>query len=229
MGSKLTIARLSIENECFEIIVRPDAALDFKQGKLAELSQILIMDTIFSDANKGMRASEEELRRIFKTTDPHKVAEIILKKGQLQLTTEQRHKLLEEKKKQVVSFISRRCIDPRTGSPHPPLRIEQAMEQIHITINPFDSVEEQTRRIIEELRPILPIRIEQIRTAIRIPPEYASQSIGVVKEFGIIKEQEWQVDGSWVVVIEVPAGLHAPLLEKLGRITRGSFQTMTLK
>jgi ribosome maturation protein SDO1 len=229
MAEKYTTARMTLSGEHFEILVKPDDALEFKMGKPIGISHILVVDTIFSDASKGQRASMENLEKIFKTTDSFKIAETILKRGELQLTTEQRHGLVEEKRKQVVNFIARHCIDPRTGFPHPPLRIEQAMSQVRLVIDPFKSGEEQARMVIDELRSILPLKIEQMRIAVKIPPEYAARTLGVAKNFGIIKQEEWQRDGSWVAVIEMAAGLHSDFLEKIGKITQGNYQTKILR
>ncbi len=168
--------------------------------------------------------SEDKLQEVFGTTNPIKIASIILKKGTLQLTTEQRKQLVEDKRRQIISVISRQCVDPKTDLPHPPMRIEHAMKQIHFSIDPFRDVEEQAREIIKLLRPILPLKMEQVSVAVRIPPEYASKVYGTVKGFGVIKREQWQADGSWSATVEMPAGLYGPFLEKLGKITRGNLE-----
>lgn len=229
MAEKYTTARLTIAGEHFEILVTPQVALDYKLGKPVGISQILFIDTIFTDASKGMKPSDEKLLAAFKTTDPLQIAETIMRRGALQLTTEQRRQLVEDKRKQIVAFICRHCLDPRTGLPHPPLRVEQAISQIRIAIDPFKDAEEQAREIIQALRPVLPLKIEQIRIAVKIPPEFASRAYGSIKGFGTIKQEEWQANGSWVAIVEMPAGLHGDFLEKLGKITQGTTQTKILK
>ena len=224
MSERYTVARITHDGEHFEILVKPQPAFSYRLGKTMSISEVLVTDTIFKDANKGLKASEDKLQKIFRTTDPIKIAEIILKRGTLQLTTEQRRQLVEDKRKQIVSFISRQCVDPKTNLPHPPLRIEQAMEQIHFSIDPFKDAEEQAREIIKLLRPILPLKVEQVSVAVRIPPEYASKVYGTVKGFGTIKREQWQADGSWFTIVEMPAGLYGPFLEKLGKITRGNLE-----
>jgi ribosome maturation protein SDO1 len=219
---RYTIVRLTHEGEHFEILVKPDPALSYRLGKTTALSEVLVSDIIYTDANKGTKPSEDKLKKAFGTTDTLKIAETILKKGMLQLTTEQRRQMIEEKRKQIVAFISRHAVDPRTNLPHPPLRIEQAMEQIHYSIDPFKITEEQAKEIIKLLRPILPLKIEQILVNVRIPPEYASKAYGAVKSFGTIKREEWHADGSWFAVVEMPAGLYGPFLEKLGELTKGA-------
>jgi len=224
MSERYTVARITRDGEHFEILVKPQPAFSYRLGKTTSISQVLVTETIFTEASKGTKASEEKLQKAFGTTDPVKIADIILKKGVLQLTTEQRRQLTEEKRKQIISFISRHCVDPKTNLPHPPLRIEKAMEQIHFSIDPFKEVEEQAKEITKLLRPILPLKVEQVSVAVRIPPEYASKVYGTVKGFGTIKREEWRADGSWSAIIELPAGLYGPLLEKLGEMTRGNVE-----
>ena len=229
MSDKFTTARISKSGEKFEILVKPEPALEYKMGKPLGISQLLVIEEIFSDSGKGTRASTEKLEKAFGTVDALKIAEDIMKHGELQLTTEQRRQLVEEKRKQIVAFISRNCIDPRTATPHPPLRIEQALAQVKYSIDPFKPAEEQAKDVIEELRVILPIKMEQMRVAVKIFAEYAAKGYGAVKAYATITKEEWQADGALVAIVEMPAGLYGPFVERLGKITQGTIQTKILK
>ncbi|MCL2359446.1 MAG: ribosome assembly factor SBDS [Nitrososphaerota archaeon] len=222
MSEKFTIARLTRENEHFEILVKPNKALEYRNGKISSITEVLAAETIFSDANKGTKVSEEVMKKAFKTVDSLKIADEILKKGTLQLTTDQRRKMVEDKRRQVVDFISRQAVDPKTNLPHPPMRIENAMDQIRYPIDPYKSIEEQAKDIIKLLRPILPLKVEQLKVAIKIPSQYAVRAYGTVKTLGTINREEWRGDGSWYGELELPAGSYASLLNKLGDATKGS-------
>ncbi len=221
MSEKFTVARLTRDNEHFEILVKPNKALEYRNGKLSAISEVLVAETIYSDANKGTRVAEEKLKKAFGTLDSYKIAEIILKSGTLQLTTEQRRKMVEDKRKQIVDFISRQAVDPKTNLPHPPLRIENAMEQIRYPIDPYKPVEEQSKEIVKLLRPILPLKIEQVQVSVTVPAEYASRAYGAMKASGTLKREEWRSDGSWYGIIEMPAGSFASFLNNRGNITKG--------
>jgi len=229
MSEKFTIARLTKDNEHFEVLVKPQKALDYRNGKISSITEVLAAETIFSDANKGTRVAEEPLRKAFGTIDTLKIAEVILKKGTLQLTTEQRRKMVEDKRKQVVDFISREAVDPKTNLPHPPMRIENAMEQIRYPIDPYKPVEEQARDIVKLLRPILPLKIEQVSVQVRIRSEYAARAYGAMKASGSIRHEEWRSDGSWQGTIEMPAGSYASFLNKLGDVTKGNGEASLVK
>jgi ribosome maturation protein SDO1 len=222
MGEKYTTARITKDNEHFEILVKPEKALDYRTGKIASITEALVSETIFSDANKGTKVAEESIRKAFGTTDTLKVAENILKNGTLQLTTEQRRKMVEDKRKQIIDFIARQCVDPKTNLPHPPARVENALEQVRYSIDPFKPVEEQAKEIIKLLRVILPLRMEQVIVGVSIPAAYSARAYGAIKGFGTIKREEWRSDGSWFGEIEMPAGMYAPFLDKLGNVTKGS-------
>jgi ribosome maturation protein SDO1 len=222
MSEKFTVARLTKDNEHFEILVKPEKALDYRNGKLPGITNALAAEIIFADANKGTKVSEEAMRKAFGTTDALKVADIILKKGTLQLTTEQRRRMVDDKRRQIIDFISRQAVDPKTNLPHPPMRIENAMEQIHYPIDPYKPVEEQAKDIVKLLRPILPLKIEQIKVAVKIPTQHAARAYGAIKTLGTIKREEWRGDGSWYGEMELPAGSYASLLNKLGDVTKGS-------
>ena len=130
--------------------------------------------------------------------------------------------MVEDKKRQVIDFIARRAVDPKTNLPHPPLRIENAMEQIRFSIDPYKSVDEQAKDIVKLLRPILPLKVEQVKVAVKIPTQYAARAYGTIKTLGTIKREEWRGDGSWYGELELPAGSYASLLNKLGDSTKGT-------
>ena len=224
MSDKYTTARLSKGQDRFEILVKPQPALDYKLGKQVPISQVLMIEEVYSDSSKGTRASEEKLQKHFGTMDPAKIAEEIMKTGELQLTTEQRRQLIEDKRRQIISIISRNALDPRTGAPHPPLRIEQALEQIRISIDPYKSAEEQAKQVIEDLRPVLPIKMEQMRIAVKVFPEHAARAYNAFKSFGTVTREEWQADGALVAVIEMPAGMYGPFTDRVGKMTQGTIQ-----
>jgi len=224
LSQKYTSVRLTIGKERFEILVKPDPALKFKRGEKMEVSPILIIDEIYTDANKGSRASADKIEKHFKTQNVVEIAERILREGELLVTAEQRRKLIDEKKKQIISFICRNCIDPRTNAPFPPLRIEQLLGKLRPTIDPFNPADEQAKSIIDMLKRELPIKMENIKVAVKVSPQYAAQAYGAAKNFGSITQDEWLTDGSWRAVIEMPVGIYGSFVDKLGNVTRGAVE-----
>ncbi|KXB00277.1 RNA-associated protein [candidate division MSBL1 archaeon SCGC-AAA261G05] len=222
------IARLSTHGEDFEVLVDPELVLDYRAGEEVDLREILASEKVFKDSKKGKKASEERMKELFETSDPIKVAEKIIKKGKIQVTTEQRHQMRDQRRKQIISLIARRSIDPQSDRPHPPNRIENALDQTSVQIDPFKSAEEQLSEVVEALRPIIPLKFETRRIAIKIPPKYAGKAYRIVDESAEIKKDEWLDDGSWAVVVEIPAGTQPEFFEKLNNFTQGEVETKVL-
>jgi len=223
------IARLKTHGKTFEVFVDPEGALALKRGEAVKLENILAVDDVFSDAKSGDRPAEQDVLNAFGTTDVLKAAEKIIREGELQLTTEQRKKMLEEKKRRVINIIAINAINPQTKAPHPPARIEAAMEEAGVHIDPVKDVDELVNITMKAIRPIIPIRFEEVKIAVKLPPEYAAKAYGSVAGFGNLVKQEWQNDGSWIGVLSIPAGRQDELYSLLNRLTKGSAETKFLK
>ncbi len=220
--SKFSVVRLVIGNNKFEILVRPDPALEFKLGKKYDLSSVLVSDEIYTDANKGSRAGNDKLSKYFKTTDSMEIAKQILLRGEHSLTTEQRRRMTEEKKKQIVQYINKNFVDPRTHLPHPPLRIASAMNEVRIVIDPYKRAEDQVKGVIDAVRKILPLKSENVILTITVPSVCAVQSYSALKSIGSLKGEQWLADGSLKILVETNAGMKGEILERIGSITKGT-------
>ncbi len=219
-----SVVRAKFQGNRFELIVNPELALKYKMGLLDEsitINDILEVDEIFDNASKGERASDEILNHCFETTNIIEIAEKILIKGDLNLTAEQRQEFFEKKRKQIVNLIAKTCINPKTRTPHPPLRIENAMKEAKVMIDPTKSAEEQIKDIIVELRTIIPISMETVKLAVQIPPEFTGKAYGEIKRKGQIEKDEWQKDGSWIAVVSIAAGVQGEFMEMVQGMTKG--------
>ena len=215
------IAKLVKEGKHFEIMVDSDIAYDLKDGKTVSISRMLAVNEVFTDAKKANRAPTGEVQKAFGTNDIEKIAVEIVKHGEVQLTTEFRRRKTEEKKKQIASFISKNAINPQTKLPHPPERVIAAMEQAHLSIDPFKPTDQQVEDVIKAIKSIIPISVEEISLMIEIPAKYSARAYGVVKEFGI-QEEKWLSDGSLTAKITIPAGAKENIFRRLGAATEGS-------
>ena len=225
----LNLARLKKEGLNFEIDVDPDLAVDFKEGKDIKIRNVLKAAEIFSDVKKGLVAAESNLKKVFDTTDVYQVAEIIIKQGEIQLSAEHRTKVREQKRKKLISLIAKQAVDPKTHLPHPPQRIEAAMEEAKVRLDERKSAEEQVKDVLKKINVVLPIKLENVQIEIHIPAEYAVKSYSSVKSLAKILNETWNNDGSWTSVIEMPAGLQNNLFDKLNSMTHGNAETKIIK
>lgn len=223
------IARIDKGGESFEVVVEPDVVQAIRDGEETDLEKGMAIDTIFRDAKKGTRSSEDKMEEIFGTTDPIVVARAVIEKGEIQVTTEQRRKMLEDKKKAIVNRIAKNAINPQTNTPHPPQRIENAMAEAKVHVDPFKSVDEQIQDVLEALQPLMPIRFEKVKIAIKMSAEDCAKCYGDIKAYGRIMQEEWQPSGFWIGVVEMPAGMQNEFYDKLNQRTKGMVETKIVK
>ncbi|MEM4500005.1 MAG: ribosome assembly factor SBDS [Candidatus Woesearchaeota archaeon] len=218
--AKFHIARLKRNGKIFEIHVDPEKALEFRNGKNIPIRDILLSYDIFKDVKKGDRASG--LQETFGTTDVEKVAEIILREGELELTAEFLRKRAEQMRKEVITMIHENAIDAKTKLPIPIDVIERALDEAKVNINPNRSVKDNFDEAISKIRFVLPIKLETKKLFMRIPSAYASKSVGLVKRFAKILKEDWLQDGSLSFELEVTAGKYLELISQISKLTQGS-------
>ncbi|MCX6710138.1 MAG: ribosome assembly factor SBDS [Candidatus Woesearchaeota archaeon] len=218
----LNVARIKKGGENFEVVIEPDLAIDFRNGKISDIHEVLHSENVFSDAKKGERASEALMKQLFGTDDALKVAEKILREGEIQVTEEYRENQREIKRKSIISVIARNAVDPRTGLPHPADRIERAMEEAKVKIDYAKGTDEQIKSIVASLQPILPIKFEKVIIELRIPAKHAARAYAVVKGHEIVLA-DWMPDGSLSAKLKMPAGLQEKFFDELNKIAHGDF------
>jgi ribosome maturation protein SDO1 len=217
-------ARIKKAGKHFEILVNLEDAMKFKKGE----SSFIQAETeiIFRDLKKGDKAPEADLEEAFRTTDVNEIVRKIVKEGEILTTQDFRDAEHEKKIKQVVDFLSKNAIDPKTGNPITPERIKNSLEQAHVNIK-NSSIESQIADIMDALSKIIPIKISTKRIKITIPAMYTGKAYGVV---AVYKESEnWLNDGSLEVIVSVPAGIIMDFYDKLNDVTHGSALTEEIK
>jgi len=222
------IARFESHGERFEIIISPGAIEGIRDGGPLNMGD-LASEFIFSDAKKGNKASEEKMDEVFNTNSIKEISKIIIIKGDVQLTTEQRHEMQEKKQKRIVDIIVKNAMDPQTKTPHPRQRIELAIKEAGVHIDPFKPVDEQVKLVVEALRPIIPLAMEQVKISVKISSLYIGKAYGVARNFGVLEREDWQSDGSWIGIVRIPAGMQTDFYDKLNDATKGNVETRILK
>ena len=220
------IARYNKQGVNFEILVDCEKAIALKNGnKNVIIDDVISVESVFTDVKKGFRASEKDMEKVFNTTNFRDVAIKIIKEGEVQLTSEYRDRIRNEKKKSIINLIHRNAINPENNLPHPPQRIEAAIEEAKVKIDEFKSAEDQIKDIIDKIRHIMPIKYEVRDVAFKIPAEHSGKSFTIIKKYGKLTKEEWGNDGSLLAIVEIPAGLQDELYRELNNLTHGNVES----
>jgi ribosome maturation protein SDO1 len=225
---KAVVCRLKHAGHKFEILVDPRKALELKKGVKVDLRDILAYPSIYKDVGTTDIAAEKDLQKLFGTVDPFRIAERIIREGELQLTTDQRREMVDQKRNQIADLISKRGINPQTNTPHPQQRILGAMDKAGITVDPFTDAELQVEKTVKALKTLLPISFQRVTIAIRVQPQFAGRVYSILKGIGTLRKEQWLGDGSLSVEIEVLGGMQQDLYDKVASQTHGSFESKVL-
>ena len=224
-------ARLESHGERFEVLVDPDAALAIRRGEFeGDLEDVIAAEDVFEDASSGDRPAENALEEVFGTTDPLEVIPEVIREGEIQITADQRREMQEQKRRQLINQITRNAVNPQMDdAPHPPERIESALEETDFRIDPMEPVESQVDDALDALRPVIPIRFDTVTVAVQLPPDYAGSGQAQVREFGDLEREEWQSDGSWVGVLQFPAGMQNEFYDLVNEVSSGEAETQIIR
>ena len=208
------LARLEKGGSRYEILVDPDLVESWKENPdSVNLTDLLAIDEVWSDAKAGDRPTSEALERVFGSTDLATCVDRILRDGSIQLTTAQRRHMVDERMKQIVSEIAMTATDPKTKLPHPKTRIENALQETRFKPDPFLSVERQVQDAVNILKPIIPLQFITIKLAFKVPGKDYGGVSNLLRDS--MQKEQWLSDGSWACVVEVPGGMKNEIISRV--------------
>jgi len=221
-----TVARVKKEGKHYEIFVDLEEALKVVRGdKDANIGSAVLTNAVFHNLKSGEHVSEEDLLKVFETTNFMEVAEKIIKTGEIVKTTDSIKSEQNKKYKQIIDFLSRNAISPE-GKPYTPDRIMKTLEEVHVNIK-NKPIESQIDEIIEQISRILPIKIERKKVRIVVPAIHTGKAYGIIKEFMI--GENWKSNGDLEAVVEMPTALIFDFYDRINSATHGSVLSEEIK
>ena len=217
-------ARIKKVGKHFEILVNMEDAMKFKRGE----TKFLQAETefVFTDIKKGEKASSSLLKEAFGTENFQEICEKIVKGGDILTTQDFRDAEQEKKYKQVVDFLVKNAVEPKSGIPYTPERIKNALESSHFNLK-NTSIESQVPEIIEAVSKVLPIKIAVKRVKIIVPAIHTGKAYGIVSMY--MEKENWLDNGDLEIVVKVPVGMIMDFYEKLNSVTHGSAMSEEMK
>lgn len=204
----------------FEIATKRGAVTAYKQDKTAGVKNVLDSEIIWKDLKKGERASSSELNTAFKTDDVIKVAEIMIDKGELQLTDQERKEILAKRRSEIVNYIHKYYADPKTKLPHPVIRIDAALNEAKVRIDPEIATEKQVQDIMKTLITIIPCKKMEIPGIIIVPSVHVKAAQSVVKKYAKVSGERKVETGTSFNISCVPGDCQQ-LISELNAATKG--------
>jgi ribosome maturation protein SDO1 len=184
----------------------------------------LLAPHIYKSAQTGMVASEEHLTALFKTSDEEKVAERIIKEGELHFNDEYKERLRSEKKKQIIDLLVREAAEVNSGNPVTEKKLASAFSQAKVHVDLFKRVEEQVPDVVAKLRSVLALSLDKKTLSLRIPSKHAPKLYGFVSSKSTILQEAWLGDGAFSAKVELAAGAVSGFIDELKKSTHGDIE-----
>ncbi|EFC42692.1 Shwachman-Bodian-Diamond syndrome protein [Naegleria gruberi] len=169
LHTNVAVVRMKIQKAVFEIACYKNSVVSWRKGIEKDLSEVVQIDTVFTNVSKGEAAKKTDLQKYFGTSDTKEVCKKILQDGELQVSTKEREEMYESMFKDIVTIITNKCINPDTQRPYPGGVIERALkEQIHFSVKPSKSTKQQALEAISKLKRKIPIEKAHMRVKLTL-------------------------------------------------------------
>jgi len=184
--TNVAYVRLNKNGKRFEIAAYRNKVLSYRNKVETDLSEVLQIDTVFTNVTKGLLANSKDLIEAFGTADQILVCKEILEKGDLQVSEQERVALLDSTFRDVASIVADKSINPENNRPYTVSMIQNAMRQIHYSVNVSKSSKSQALDVIRKLKAVMPIARASMLLRIICPLNYSeSMKEILLKEFNV--------------------------------------------
>ncbi|BGP18431.1 hypothetical protein JCM10213_001678 [Rhodosporidiobolus nylandii] len=227
--TNVSVVRLKKGGKRFEIACYKNTVKAYRAGDQTDLTEVLQIEDVFMNVGKGQVASAGDLEKCFGTTDRKEVMIQILKKGELQVGEKERAAELGDIKREILTEVAARCVDPNTQRPHTVGMIEKAMNEVGYNINGSKAAKVQALDLIKVLQAkgTLPIARAQMRVRITMPSKEGKKlKEKVLPLIAKVEEDDWSEE--WELVALIDPGSFRLLDDLLQKEVKGAKKIETM-
>ena len=225
--TNVAVVRHKTHGSRFEIACYKNTVLSYRRGHEKDLDNVLQSSEVYANVSKGVVARDEELVRAYGTTDRGKICEIILARGELQVSEGERKAESESAFRDAVTTLVEKCVNPGTNRPYPPGMIESALRDIHFSVDPKRSAKQQALEALPKLQEIFPIKRAEMRFAAVVPSAKEESLMAFVREnSGKVETNDLSASEASVTFTMDPSTYRA--LDKLVKECKGRLEVVTL-
>ncbi len=187
------LVRLKKGKTTYEVLVEEGKVAKYREGTIKNLSEVLAADVVWLNASKGKRASAEQLTASFGTSDVNAVLELIVQTGDSQESDSERKQKVTDKRAEVISYISKHYVDPKSNKPIPVTRVENALQQTKAKIDPVLPAAKQVTTLVPKLATVLAMKKGggTLLGTLSVPSKVAGAVGGVVRKHATVLRENY--------------------------------------
>ncbi|KNC51284.1 shwachman-Bodian-Diamond syndrome protein [Thecamonas trahens ATCC 50062] len=221
MAANFQAVRIKKGKATYEVLTHPNTINGYRDGAVA-LDSCLAVEQVFRNSSKGETVALSELQDAFGLETEMDVARLILDEGEVMLNAADRKAKMDEVHRAVVAFIHKHFVDPKSMSPHPLVRIENALVEAKVRLDMDTSAEDQVNGVIKKLRPIIPLKKAELEATVTLSHAKMGAALGVLHGHAQVGHTDYTADGCVVSIGLLPGDLDG-LVAALDKCTSGEY------
>jgi len=153
----------------FEIACYRNKVLSWRSKIETDIGEVLQIEQIFTNVAQGQLASKKDLDKAFGNSDRAAAIRHVLDHGELQVSEEEREHAQESMFRDVAAIVVDKSINPENNRPYTLTMIQNAMKEIHYSVNTNKGAKSQALDVIRRLKAVMPIARAKMKVRLECP------------------------------------------------------------
>ena len=154
--TNVAIVRYKTMGQRFEVACYKNKVKDYRDNIEKDLNEVLQIYEVFSNVSKGEIIPLKTIKKYLKVNKDQAI-EMILTKGELQVSELERDSEYENLKLNIANIVSTMCVNKENSVPFPVPIVLKAMDDIKFHVKEGNSAKKQALNLIKELPKVLPL------------------------------------------------------------------------
>lgn len=146
----------------------------------------------------------------------------IVEKGELELSAAERKEAVTKKRAEIVAYLHKYYTDPKAKTPHPIVRIENALDETKFRVDADLPSDKQAQEAAKKIMLIMPMKKSEMGGTMTLPHAHIGAGAAVLKKLARVMSENY-TDSGCEYFIEFLPGDYQTLLSELGKVTGGDF------
>lgn len=139
------------------------------------------------------------------------------------MSIQERREAVEKKRLEIVNYIHRYYVDPKTNKPHPTVRIENALADSKAKYDPDRDTVAQANALVDKMLSILPLKRSDMQGVVKVTHQYVGAVSGILKKYCTDINESYDSEGCTYNIGFLP-GDYDSISSNLHKVTQGNFK-----
>lgn len=138
------------------------------------------------------------------------------------MSAAERKEAVTKKRAEIVTYLHKHYTDPKTKTPHPLVRIENALDETKYRVDADQPADKQAQEAAKKIMLILPMKKSQMGGTMSLPHAHMGAGAPILRKFAVVMSENYTNTGCDYAIEFLP-GDYQTLLTELGKVTAGDF------